>query len=85
MSVVKYGFRVELCRTCSNSEIIWAMTKNDKAIPVDVEPDPLKGNIELVDTGTVIRANVLKPSTGRNDLRTSHFATCPRASEWRRR
>lgn len=78
-------FRIELCRTCNHAPIIWAMTKNNKPIPVDAEPDSLRGNIELKTIGGVVRADILKPSAERNDLRMSHFATCPRASEWRRR
>lgn len=84
MPVFKYGFRVELCGTCNHSEIVWARTKNGRAIPVDVEPDPLKGNIELVHESGIVRAHILKPSAERNDLRLSHFATCPRAEEWRK-
>lgn len=77
-------FRIERCRTCEDAPIIWARTKNDKAIPVNAEPDPLKGNIELDESAGIVRANIVKPSADRDDLRTSHFATCRRASDWRK-
>lgn len=78
-------FQIERCRTCSNAPIIWALTKRNNAIPVDAEPDPLRGNIDLSIRDGVVRADILKPSASRNDLRVSHFATCPKAKEWRNR
>jgi hypothetical protein len=77
--------RIERCRTCRNAPIIWARTvKNRLAIPVNAEPDPLRGNIELKWQGGLIEAHIVKPTAERNDLRTSHFATCPKANMWRK-
>jgi hypothetical protein len=72
----------------------WSRVKNEttgrmKAMPVDSQPDPLKGNVVLFHReGEGIVCRVLKrgeqPPPGAT-LRTSHFATCPNASKHRRR
>jgi hypothetical protein len=71
----------------------WSRVKNPdtgrmKSMPVDFQPDPLKGNVVLFHReaeGIVCR--VLKqgeePPPGAR-LRTSHFATCPNANQHRR-
>jgi hypothetical protein len=67
------------CRSCG-APIIWALTENDRRMPVDAEPDPA-GNLMLVRRGTATYAKVVQPAKGNH---RPHFATCPQASEWRR-
>ena len=70
------------CRSC-DAPIIWAVTKNDKRMPVDAEPAE-NGNVELVDQGRVKRAIVhAQPSFGSGPLYLSHFVTCPEAETHR--
>lgn len=83
-------FTTEPCRSC-DAPIIWATSaKTGKNMPVNAEP--VKGGTIALDwshDGTV-RANVLSvrqlagASFGR-PLRSSHFATCPQARQWRNR
>lgn len=78
---------VAICKSCSDP-IIWARTEAGRRMPVDAEPVP-NGNIELV--GGPVPTAIVRPgqttaaaATG-VPLRTSHFATCPRADKHRRR
>lgn len=74
------------CRTCQQ-EIVWAVTRNGKDMPVNVEPEK-DGNIRLTERpGMAPLADVLPVAKrfGRTDLRTSHFTNCPGADRWRRR
>ena len=78
---------VEKCRSCG-SGIIWAITQTGKRIPVDADPTP-DGSVRLVDEDGTVYARVrnknhAKDPTG-TTLRTSHFATCPHAADWRKR
>jgi hypothetical protein len=71
------------CVSCSAS-ILWAITNNDKFMPVDAEPSE-NGNVELVEEGRIRRAVVhTQPLLAPIPLHTSHFVTCPSASEHRR-
>lgn len=74
------------CRTCQ-AEIIWAVTRNGKDMPVN--PEPVKnGNIKLTARpGMAPLADVLPVAKrfGRTDLVTSHFVNCPQAPKWRNR
>jgi hypothetical protein len=67
------------CKSCG-AVIRWAVTENDKRIPLDAEPTS-GGNLVLVDG--VARA----PRIGEDDVPflqyVSHFATCPQADEHR--
>ncbi|SNR44444.1 hypothetical protein SAMN06265360_10650 [Haloechinothrix alba] len=80
---------VESCSTCGAS-VVWAITHNDKPMPVNVLPSR-RGNVSLAWDGKALRATVL----GRNqaagareyglELYTSHFTDCPQATQHRRR
>ena len=64
--------------------IIWAVTPRGKSMPVDAEPTE-DGNVLL--TGNVV-ATVVDPAAPPlggwpEPLRTSHFATCVAAADWR--
>jgi hypothetical protein len=83
------------CRSCGTA-IFWA--QNDatgKSMPVDAEPSE-NGNVQLYDRGGSIVARVLGAEraqrirdaawalNGTHTLRTSHFATCAQADQWRK-
>lgn len=77
-------FEVENCRTC-HAQVIWAVTVNARAMPVDAEPAP-GGNVQLeARPGLQPLARVLPVAKqfGKKDLHTSHFARCPQAERWR--
>lgn len=77
---------VTVCRSCGAS-IIWAKGANGKANPLDAEPSP-KGNIRLTDDGMLTyltnEAAALARAKG-DELRLSHFATCPNAATHRKK
>lgn len=80
------GFEIQACRSC-DAAIIWATTTGQKLMPVDAEP-VADGNVELRPghLGRGVVATVLTgPSLFGGPLRTSHFATCAQADQWRRR
>jgi len=79
------GFPIDACKSC-NARIIWARSSNGKLMPVDAEP--VRGaNVRLTREGQDVRANVVRPQLafGSTGLRHSHFVTCPKADQWRRR
>jgi hypothetical protein len=74
------------CRSCG-APIIWALTRNDKRMPIDVGPVE-GGNVEIVARDTrrdvpyvVVHA---QPPMGVDKLYMSHFATCPNAETHRK-
>ena len=75
------------CRACG-AAIVFATTRNGKAMPVDPVPEP-GGNVRLYDDGGLAAAEVLGPleqqlADGEGaPLHYSHFATCPNADEFR--
>lgn len=76
---------IEQCRSCG-ADVIWAVTTNDKRMPVDAEPTyDGRANLVLVETlfpGGQPLARSVPPGEGTH---TSHFATCKQADEWRKR
>lgn len=74
------------CKSC-DAEIIWVTTENGKDMPIDAQPSPdgrfrkerVEGNKKIVH---YVRDNELEENTAR--LYTTHFETCPNASEHRR-
>jgi hypothetical protein len=64
------------CRGCG-AEVIWCKTAKGKSMPLDAVPFS-EGNIRIVD-GV---ANYGDKGTGPY---VSHFATCPKAGDWRKR
>jgi len=69
---------------------LWVETEKGKKNPLDAEPNPL-GNVVIVKRAADGKeiAKTLGPWLGDeyHDLPhyTSHFATCPQASRWRKR
>jgi hypothetical protein len=76
---------VNQCRSCKQP-IIWAITANGKATPVDPQPS-LKGNLLLTydGNGGGYRASVATSVDPASPRYVSHFATCPTARLHRRR
>lgn len=75
-----------VCRSCGR-KILWALTGNDKRIPLDPEP-VVNGNLEVdAETGrvrTLKAAELNALLRGGNPLyHISHFATCPNANKHR--
>jgi hypothetical protein len=70
------------CGSCG-AKIIWAVTVNDKRMPVDAEPNE-KGNIELIDRGFIAAIVHSQPPLAAETLYTSHFVTCPNAEKHRK-
>lgn len=72
------------CEHCY-SPLLWLTTGAGKRMPVDADPDPVKGNV--VRHGPV--AGVLGPDkavaarAGGTTLYTHHVVTCPHADRWR--
>lgn len=76
---------VDSCRSCRES-VIWCLTEQGKRMPVDVEPVP-HGNLTLSDARPTPVATVVSKSgrePGRR-LYISHFATCPKSNQHRRK
>lgn len=86
---------VQECRSC-RARIYWSEVvdehgqKTGKRMPVDEQPDPVRGNVVLYrnrNTGRAVFARVLKkdePKPPGTRLRLSHFATCVNAAHHRR-
>lgn len=81
------------CEACG-AAIIWSQTTKGNLMPLDAEPTP-SGNI-LLDTSpttqprlaeaTVLGARkALEARDAGRTLYKSHFATCPKAGEFRRK
>jgi hypothetical protein len=75
---------VQRCRSCP-ADIVWAVTTRGRPMPVDAEPHP-DGNIRLIPRMglTTPRAEVVTEPRPGEQLRHSHFTTCPDAGQHRR-
>jgi hypothetical protein len=80
---------VSACRSCGQP-IRWAITRNDRRMPLDPEPHP-DGNVQIVahDDGRDLVSVLV--GRARDDcvaaavpLYRSHFQTCPHADQHRR-
>lgn len=73
------------CRSCG-AEIVWVnMQKTGKANPLDALPSP-KGNVLIMEGGIgVVLSRAEIEANPRNDLRLSHFASCPHSSQHRKK
>lgn len=72
------------CRGCGR-EILWAKTVRGRPMPLDPEPDPLRGRIALHhDQATVLRGHDLATAQLQGDeLYVPHWATCANAKDFR--
>jgi hypothetical protein len=79
------------CRSCG-AAIIWAITARGVRMPLDAEPNPVKGNqvIELdapegIDGPQTWRTRQADTLLDANQTRyMPHHATCPQGRGWRR-
>jgi hypothetical protein len=74
------------CRSCG-AEIVWVNNvRSGKAMPLNAEPDLLKGNVLAVDgIGDALDAKVAAEARSKGvNLHLSHFATCVDSKKFRR-
>jgi hypothetical protein len=79
----------ERCSGCGKT-IFWAVSVNGSRMPIDDDPSP-HGNVLVTvsrsnpdDKKCVVLAHGAPPPPGRN-LYTSHFSTCPKAGQFRKK
>lgn len=79
------GFPTDACKGCG-AAVVWARTASGAAMPVDAVPTP-GANVRLSWEGSDVRAHVVKAqfAFGSKTNHLSHFVTCPKADEWRRK
>jgi hypothetical protein len=70
------------CKSCG-APIRWVKTATGKAMPLDANPTP-KGNVIIVKGVAQIGGDHPDLLPGEALRFTSHFATCPNASQHRR-
>jgi hypothetical protein len=73
------------CSSCA-ADIVWCITRNDKRMPVDAEPNP-KGNIVLTERDSAAPSASYVGSFEQTDAPRyfSHFMTCEFAETHRRK
>lgn len=73
------------CRDCG-AAVVYVRTPKGRLNPLNLEPDPVKGNIivQQVEGETPV-AVVVKLNDPRGPKYTSHFMNCPEAERRRRR
>ena len=74
---------VEKCRSCG-APVIWCMTKHGRHKPVNAEPVG-NGNINLHFDPLGLTVPVAAVVAAGKGSHVSHFATCPKADQWRKR
>lgn len=69
------------CRGCG-AEIFWAETTAGRAVPLDAKPESrfVGSGSKTIATSTTPSRDVVKLQ----DTYLSHFATCPKAGEFRK-
>jgi len=96
MTTTPEEFVIERCRTGEcQAPIIWARTTNEtgrtRVMPVNAEPSP-DGNVRVFAQQGIVWCRVVTADEAVRmhrdplavPLRTSHFATCQRAADWRK-
>jgi hypothetical protein len=74
------------CKSCG-AKLLWVVNASGRRNPLDRDPSPA-GNVRLLPDGTcrvVPKADLEAATAAGEELRTSHFATCPGAASFRRR
>lgn len=67
---------VAVCRTC-RAPIRWVTTKNQKAMPLDAEPNP-EGNVLIIDGIAEVMKKGEQSLLHQDQQRwMPHFSTCP--------
>lgn len=75
------GPEVADCRSCGQP-IIWTVTERGKRMPVDAWPGAGAFRLEQYASGPPVA--IYGGGETMEERYTSHFATCPQSSEWRR-
>lgn len=72
------------CKTCGAS-ILWVVVgPSKKTTPINAQPDPERGNIRLTDKLAYYMSEEERLAY-QGPRYLSHFATCPQATQHRRR
>lgn len=81
---------METCSRCCDVPFAWGITRKGKRMPIDLAPTE-DGNLALMrDPMGVLQVTIMakgdraKGDRPKGDRYTSHFATCPEASRFRR-
>ncbi len=69
--------KISKCRSCGE-DIIWAMTPNNKQVPLNAKPVTAYCFVDQPDTGDDNGV----PKTMTRQVYLSHFGTCPQAKKW---
>lgn len=78
------------CRSCKASIVMAVSSSTGNTMPIDYNPNPLRGNVLLaLDRGQLVagvltRTRLDAARKSGAELRTSHHATCPNADQHRR-
>jgi hypothetical protein len=77
------------CSSC-HAPIIWTVTTKGKPMPVNADPDPLNGNVEVSPPARGARLPTAhvhrqRPLNAEHPLHLPHFATCPYADQHRKK
>jgi hypothetical protein len=77
---------MQRCRTCGKPIAWYEHHRSGTAMPLDVTPSPA-GNIIIVNEKAVVltKGDPRWHTYPSSDRRTSHFATCSSAAQWRRK
>ncbi len=71
------------CRSCGAS-LLWVESENSKPMPLNAQPDPERGNVEIVHSearrGPV---GIVHPGPIPGGY-LSHHASCPQGKAWKR-
>lgn len=73
----------EPCSACGGQTYMLRHERTGKFAPIDRDPSPL-GNVIVNEDGTYRLKTKDNPAPEGAPLHTSHFATCPQASRFRR-
>lgn len=74
------------CRACGEP-LVWAVSQKGRMMPVEKEPHP-EGTVQLTERNGSWYAKILKADEARTfqgPLYRSHFSSCPKADQFRRR
>ena len=81
--------KTSTCRGCG-ARIVWIRTLAGKSMPCDAQPVAFMpsgtgGQMVVTPDGRVVRADVVKGDSSGSLGYISHFATCPKSKDFRRK
>lgn len=76
---------MKLCGSCE-APIFFVLSATGKPMPLDVHPNNA-GNVQIVNGNGIVMSGAAleRARAGTTELYMPHFATCPKAKEWRKR